>query len=168
MRSVYAFSQRENVTAELTEVQRLYTSILERYTSETRVLAEYKARVEYRGSDDAKKLRSEDVARLYKQSRDNWDTIKSNTGGITELLSNPKLPSMDSTGRSLFSTIVKAVTKLRDEIYKQNQDTIPGALAFVDELVKRGMQPMVCSAHREDEILPEAYNPSWKNVLFRN
>jgi hypothetical protein len=174
-RSFYVYQQNENLLPILSDIYMWFTGmdesrstgILYYYEEESKVLSEYMARVEYRGTDESKMLRREDIERLYGASKSNWDMIRRRVNSILGKMSDSKFPSMDSASRSRFTEIINSVRKLKEDINKKNQDTIPGSLAFIDDLVKRDMQPMICSSQNEEDILPPTSISSWKNVLYR-
>lgn len=169
-KAFYAYRQDQNLLPIIKNIQMKLAgepeSLLSLYKDEQEVLSEYKSRVEYRGTDESRTLRTEDVQRLYQRSKDNWEGIRSRSNEIIRILSDERFPSMDSQTRSRFAEIMSGVLKIQLDVNRKNQDTIPGALAFVDELMKRGMQPMICSVDREEEVLPPTLISSWKNALY--
>lgn len=170
-KAFYAYRQDQNLLPAIDAIRERLSedskSVLVLYKDEREILREYRSRVEYRGTDESRRLRTEDIQGLYQRSKDNWEGIRSRVNEIIQILSDEKFPSMDSQTRSRFTEIMNGVLKIQMDVNNKNQDTIPGALAFVDELVKRGMQPMVCSVDREETVLPPGLISSWKNALYR-
>jgi hypothetical protein len=169
-KSFYVYRQDQNLLPSIEDIQRKLSldldSVLALYKSEREVLNEYRSRVEYRGTDEKRMLKTEDVQRLYRTSKTNWEGIRERATEILGILSDERFPGMDSQTRSRFSEIMAGVLKIQMDVNRKNQDTIPGALAFVDELMKRGLQPMICSVAREEDVLPPTLISSWKNALY--
>lgn len=129
----------------------LWSRFLKVYDSELELRMEFKARKEYMGVNQSKTLTETFRNKAYESSVENWMTLRDiSQRMITVVESYRGVDHMKL--REEFNTL----TKIRDLIKDcrvRNQDTIPGSLIMLDDMVKRYLQPLTCSAVSETTVL---------------
>jgi hypothetical protein len=140
-----------------------YNLIAESYQSEMKLQAEFRKRLEYRGIDITKMMTNKFRRTSYNSSVRNWDHMRRSINVVLQTLSNKDLMKIGSLKFLELDNIMRKFETLSNAVRIKNQDTVIGVLMFADDIVKRGLQPMVCSTVNDrDEILSSTIG--WENV----
>lgn len=133
------------------------------YTTEMELHAEYKKRLEYRGMDVTKMLSDGFKQNAYQDSIRHWDQMRRATNAILQTLSNKDLLKAGAQKILELDSVMRKFEQLSEVVRVKNQDTAIGVLMFADDLVKRGLQPQICTTVNErEEILSSTIG--WTNI----
>lgn len=129
----------------------LWTRFLKVYDSELELRMEFKARKEYMGVNQNKTLTETFRNKAYETSVENWMTLRDISQRMVTVVESYR--GMDHMKlREEFNTVAKIRDLIKD-CKVRNQDTIPGSLIMLDDMVKRYLQPLTCTAVSESTVL---------------
>jgi hypothetical protein len=133
------------------------------YSAEMELHAEYKKRLEYRGMDVTKMISDGFKQNAYQDSVRHWDQMRTATNAILQTLSNKDLLKAGAQKILELDSVMRRFEQLSEVVRVKNQDTAIGVLMFADDLVKRGLQPQICTTVNErEEILSSTIG--WANI----
>jgi hypothetical protein len=133
------------------------------YTTEMKSHAQFKERLEYRGMDPNRMMSENYRKESYRDSVETWTGMRRAINVILEVLSDKDLIKAGAQKILELDTSMRKLEQLGEVIRIKNQDTAIGVLMFADDIVKRGLQPMVCSSvQAREDILPSTVG--WTNV----
>jgi hypothetical protein len=144
-------------------LSRAYDVFSKAYSAEMKLQNEFRNRLEYRGMDINKMMSEEFRLRTYQSSVGNWEAMRNAIDIIMDTLTDKELVKMGAQKIIELDGVMRNLEQLGEVIRIKNQDTAIGVLMFADDIVKRGLQPMVCtSVKSREEILSTTVG--WSNV----
>jgi hypothetical protein len=144
-------------------LKQAYSLFSEAYSAEMQLQTEYKKRLEYRGMDITKMMNNDFIKSSYTSSINHWAKMRNAIDAVLRTLTNENLLTVGSQKLLEMDSIMRNFEELANVVQIKNQDTAIGVLMFVDDIVKRGLQPMMCSTTNErEEILSTTVG--WSNV----
>jgi hypothetical protein len=149
-----------NTTEILNQAYELFSKS---YTAEMELHAEYKKRLEYRGMDVTKMISESFKQAIYQESVRHWNQMRKATNAILQILSNKDLLKVGAQKILEMDSVMRKFEQLSEVVRVKNQDTAIGVLMFADDIVKRGLQPQICTTVNErEEILSSTIG--WVNI----
>jgi hypothetical protein len=159
----YMTNPVQSVNDPMTILNSAYELFSEAYKAEMDLQADFRKRLEYRGIDVTRMLTQEYRRSSYVTSVRHWGQMRRATNAILQTLSNKDLLKVGSQKLLELDTVMRKFEALSNAVRVKNQDTAIGVLMFADDIVKRGLQPMVCSTVNErEEILSSTIG--WTNI----
>lgn len=140
-----------------------YDTYMDAYSKELELRKSLKERLEYRGVDPRKMINDGFKKSVYRESVNNWTLMRNSQKLMMFALSDKKLLRSPSQFIIDLDSKIRRIKEFVEILRINNQDSSMGVLSFADDLVKMGLQPMVCSSFdSREEILKS--NVGWANV----
>jgi hypothetical protein len=142
-----------------------YEAFLQAYRREGEIVVAHRGRLDYRGLDPRRMITDTYLKEAVNSSKSNWMAMRANQQIMLNVLQDPIVRGASTQRIMEMDDVVRQIKEFVSFVKLKNQNSSLGVLAFADDLVKRGLQPLSCSTFESrDEVLESQVG--WINAQF--